>query len=193
LLTTVDSYDIEILITLALVTGGYAAASALHLSGPIAIVVAGLLLGNHGRRFAMSEKTRRHLDLFWQLIDEILNAVLFVLIGLEVIVLTYTWPVLAAGLIAIPVVLFARFFAVSLPVTILRRFRTFTPGAVRLMTWGGLRGGISVALALSLPDGLEREIILPVTYVVVVFSIFVQGTTISKLLRFLLPETSSEQ
>jgi CPA1 family monovalent cation:H+ antiporter len=193
LLRSVDSYDVEILITLALVTGGYAAANALHLSGPIAIVVAGLLIGNHGRRLAMSENTRTHIDLFWQLMDEILNAVLFVLIGLEVLLLTFTQPVIAAGLIMIPLVLFARFVAVSFPVCVLRRFRTFTPGAIRVMTWGGLRGGISVALALSLPSGEGREVILSITYTVVVFSIFVQGTTIGCLLRSILPTTQTDE
>jgi CPA1 family monovalent cation:H+ antiporter len=141
MLKSVDNYQVELLITLALVAGGYALADALHLSGPIAIVVAGLLIGNHGRLFGMSEKTRAHLDVFWELVDEILNAVLFVLIGLEVLVLTFTKQYLLASLVIIPLVLFARFVAIGIPVTLLRPFRAFSPGAVRIMTWGGLRGG----------------------------------------------------
>lgn len=183
MLKRVDNYQVEMLITLALVTGGYALAMALHLSGPIAIVVAGLLIGNHGRQLAMSEKTRHHLDIFWELIDEVLNAVLFVLIGLEVLVLTLARSYLLAGLLLIPLVLLARFIAVGLPVTALRPFRDFNPGAIRIMTWGGLRGGISVALALSLPPGPERDVILVITYVIVVFSILVQGLTIGRVVK----------
>jgi len=187
MLKQVDNYQVELLITVALVTGGYALAMALHLSGPIAIVVAGLLIGNHGRRLAMSEKTRHHLDIFWELIDEVLNAVLFVLIGLEVLVLVLTKAYLLAGLLLIPLVLLARFIAVGIPVTVLRPFRDFDPGAIRIMTWGGLRGGISVALALSLPPGPERDVILAITYAIVVFSILVQGLTIGKLVKSVLP------
>ncbi|MEE9289081.1 MAG: sodium:proton antiporter [Bacteroidota bacterium] len=183
MLKSVDNYQVEVLITLALVAGGYALANALHLSGPIAIVVAGLLIGNHGRLFGMSEETRLHLDVFWELIDEILNAVLFVLIGLEVLVLTFTQSYLLASLLIIPLVLLSRFIAIGIPVTLLRSFRTFSPGAVRIMTWGGLRGGISVALALSLPPGAQRDVILAITYAVVVFSILVQGLTIEKLVK----------
>ena len=183
LLKRVDNYQVEILITLALVTGGYALADVLHISGPISIVVAGLLIGNHGRLLAMSEKTRQNLDTFWELVDQILNAVLFVLIGLEVLVLAFTWVYLAAGLLAIPIVLLVRFVSVGLPVVILRPFRTFSPKVVRILTWGGLRGGISVALALSLPSTPPRDGILAVTYIVVVFSILVQGLTIGKLVR----------
>jgi CPA1 family monovalent cation:H+ antiporter len=182
MLKSVDKYQVEILITLALVTGGYALAEHLHLSAPIAVVVAGLLIGNHGRWFAMSETTREHLDTFWELVDEILNAVLFVMIGLEVMVLTLSAKFLLAGALVIPVVLAARLVAVGLPVAIMRPFRAFSPRAVRVLTWGGLRGGISVALALSLPAGVERDIILTVTYVVVVFSILVQGLTIGRVL-----------
>ncbi len=183
MLKQVDNYQVELLITVALVTGGYALAMALHLSGPIAIVVAGLLIGNHGRRLAMSEKTRLHLDIFWELIDEVLNAVLFVMIGLEVLVLVLTKAYLLAGLLLIPLVLLARFIAVGIPVTVLRPFREFDPGSIRIMTWGGLRGGISVALALSLPPGPERDVILAITYAIVVFSILVQGLTIGKLVK----------
>jgi CPA1 family monovalent cation:H+ antiporter len=183
MLKSVDNYQVELLITIALVAGGYALADALHLSGPIAIVVAGLLIGNHGRLFGMSEKTRAHLDVFWELVDEILNAVLFVLIGLEVLVLTFTKQYLLVSLLIIPLVLFARFVAIGIPVTLLRPFRAFSPGAVRIMTWGGLRGGISVALALSLPPGRERDVILAITYAVVVFSIVVQGLTLGRMVK----------
>lgn len=189
MLRSVDNYQVEILISLAVATGGYALADALHLSGPIAMVVAGLLIGNHGRTLAMSESTCEHLDTFWELVDEILNAVLFVLIGLEVIILTFTGAYLMAGLTMIPVVLLARLISVGTPITIIRQWQSLHPHAVRLLTWGGLRGGISVALALSIPsriDGIpvpEREVLLAVTYIVVVFSIMVQGLTIGPLIR----------
>ncbi len=183
MLQSVDNYQVEVLLTLALVAGGYGLAGALHLSGPIAIVVAGLFIGNHGRLFGMSEATRHHLDVFWELVDEVLNAVLFVLIGLEVLVLTFTRDYLLASLLFIPLVLFARFVAVGIPITLLRSFRPFSPGVVRIMTWGGLRGGISVALALSIPPGPERDVILAITYAVVIFSIVVQGLTLKKLVK----------
>jgi len=184
LLKSVNNYQVEILITLALVTGGYALAQALHLSGPIAMVIAGLVIGNQGRLFAMSESTREHLDVFWELIDEILNVVLFVLIGLEVLVLTFTQEYVTAGLLLIPLVLLGRLVSIGIPLAILQRFRTFTPGAIWVLTWGGLRGGISVALALSIPKGPERDLIVAITYMVVVFSILVQGLTVGQLIRW---------
>jgi len=183
MLHSVDNYQVEILITLALVLGGYSMAGALHLSGPIAIVVAGLMIGNHGRLLAMSETTREHLDTFWELIDEILNAVLFVLLGLEVLVLTFTEKYLLAGLLMIPLVLLARLISVSTSVTVLKPFRRFSRGAISILTWGGLRGGISVALALAIPAGPERDVIVAITYAVVVFSIVVQGLTLAPLVR----------
>lgn len=183
MLKSVDNYRVEVLLTLALVMGGYALASVIHTSGPIAIVVAGLFIGNHGRAFAMSETTRQNLDMFWELLDEILNALLFVLIGLEILVLTFTRGLFLAGLLAIPVLLLARWVSVAAPVFVMGRWRKFTPGAVAIMTWGGLRGGISVALALSLPAGREREIVLAVTYIVVIFSILVQGLTVGRVVR----------
>ena len=180
----VDNYQVEILLTLALVTGGYVSATALHISGPIAVVVAGLMIGNHGRLLAMSGVTREHLDTFWELIDEILNAILFVLIGLEVLILNFSFNILGIGMLTILIVLLGRFISVGLPVTLLRYRREFSPHAIKILTWGGLRGGISVALALSIPASPEREIILSITYCVVIFSILVQGLTIGKLIKW---------
>ncbi|MBT8037657.1 MAG: sodium:proton antiporter [Verrucomicrobiae bacterium] len=184
LLKSIDHYHVEILLTLALVLGGYRLAMMLHLSGPLAMVVAGLMIGNHAREDAMSEKTRLQVDTFWELIDEILNALLFLLIGLEIFVLDFSGPVLVAGLLLIPVTLMARFIAVSIPVTILRRWRVFTPGVSKILTWGGIRGGISVALALAIPTsmGEVRDAILLVTYVIVIFSIAVQGMTLKPMI-----------
>lgn len=183
LLKSVDNYQVEILLTLALVMGGYALAAVIHVSGPIAIVVAGVLIGNHGRRYAMSERTRHNLDTFWELIDEILNALLFLFIGLEVLLLVFTGKMLLAGLVAVPLLLLSRWTSVALPMTLLRSRTNLGRGAVRIMTWGGLRGGISVALALSLPAGRERDLVLAVTYMLVVFSILVQGPTMNRLIR----------
>ena len=188
MLKSVDDYHVEVLVTLALVAGGYALAGAIHTSGPLAMVTAGLLIGNHGRKFAMSPRTREHLDTFWELVDEVLNAVLFVLIGLEALVLTLSGRYLLAGAVAIPLVLLARAVTVGASVTVLHRFRPFARHAGRVLTWGGLRGGISVALALSLPnrtprDQAARATLLTVTYVVVAFSIIVQGLTIKALVR----------
>ena len=183
LLRTIDNYQVEVLITLALVFSSYAMAEALHISAPIAAVAAGLLIGNHGRSLAMSEKTTEHIDMFWELVDEILNGILFVLLGFELLIVTFNLPSFQAGLIAIPVVLLARFAGVSLPIGLMKFRREFSPNAIKVLTWGGLRGGISVALALSLPASPERELILMMTYVVVVFSILVQGLTIGKLVQ----------
>ena len=183
MLRTVDNYQLEIMITLALVMGGYALAHAMHLSGPIAMVVAGLLIGNHGREYAMSTATQKRLDNFWELIDEILNAVLFVIIGLEVLVLAFKVEYFMVAIAVIPLVLGVRYMSVGFPVKLLSRFRSFSPRVVEIMTWGGLRGGISIALALSLPLGTEREIILTITYLVVAFSILVQGLTISQVVK----------
>ncbi len=184
MLKQVDDYTVEVLITLAITMGGYALAEWLHISAPIAIVVAGLLIGNHGREFAMSDKTRENLDNFWVLVDEVLNAVLFVLIGMEVLVISYQQSYLWAGLFMIPLILLARLIAVWVPVSFMRRYRKFSPMSVSIMTWGGLRGGISVALALSLPPGEVRNVLLTVTYIVVAFSIIVQGLTIGPLVKF---------
>lgn len=190
LLKSIDHYRLEIVLSLALVAGGYAAADALHLSGPVAMVVAGLVIGNHGRSFAMSPTTIDHLDRFWGLLDELLNAALFVLIGIEVLVVSFTGRFLVAGAIAIGIVLLTRLVSVGLPIWLLRRWKVFEPSLIPILTWGGLRGGISIALALSLrgADSLNaagRELIVCMTYVVVVFSVLVQGLTVERLLDWL--------
>ena len=174
-LRSIDSYQVEVLITLALVAGGFALAGLLHVSGPLAVVVMGLFIGNRGRRLGMSAKTREHLDSFWELLDEVLNAVLFVLIGLELLVIDLNPAALAAGAVAIAAVTGSRLLAVGGTMRLMRR----SGGLVA--AWAGLRGGISVALALSLPAGAERELILTMTYVVVIFSITVQGLTLQPL------------
>ncbi len=183
LMRQVDDYTTEILLTLAVVTGGYAAATALHTSGPLAVVVAGLFIGNRGRLLAMSQRTREHLDTFWELVDEVVNTILFVLIGIEVLVLKFTALTIEAALVAIPLVLLARFLSVGAPIGLLRLRRDFAAYTTRLLVWGGLRGGISIALALALPAGPERDLILTMTYGVVVFSILVQGLTVGRLAR----------
>jgi CPA1 family monovalent cation:H+ antiporter len=183
MLRRVDNYQVEILLTLALAMGLYALADALHLSAPIAVVIAGLFVGNQGRAFAMTEKTREHVDTFWELVDEILNVVLFLLIGLELLVLPIEPGWLMAGVLAIPVVLGARWLSVAAIMGPLSWVKTQAKGAIPVLTWGGLRGGISVAMALSLPANDSRSLVLTLTYFVVVFSILVQGLTVGRVIR----------
>jgi CPA1 family monovalent cation:H+ antiporter len=185
LLKSVDQYQVEVLLTLALSAGGYALAESLHVSAPITIVVAGLFIGNHGRAFAMSLTTREHLDTFWELVDEILNAVLFVLIGLEFVAINVDARHLLLSASAIFIVLFARYVTVGALVSGMRVRRSFSKGVVRILTWAGLRGGISIALALSIPAVPGREVILVVTYVVVVFSVLAQGLSIGRVISMI--------
>ncbi len=187
-LKQVNDYQVEVIVTLALVTGGYVLAEKFGLSAPIAMVIAGLLIGNKGRKFAMSKETRIHLDTFWELLDSVLNAILFTLLGLEILVLNFDFQSSVIGLVAIFITLLGRLISVSIPITVLKRFRTFSPKVIRILTWGGLRGGISVALALSLPDSKERNLILIMTYTVVVFSIIVQGLSIGRLIAGPVPD-----
>ena len=177
----IDDYSLEVLLTLGLAFGGYELAVFLHVSAPIMAVCAGLLIGEVGAKHGMSEETRDYVDAFWKLIDEILNAVLFLMIGFEVFAVAFEVDFLLAGALSIGLALIGRLAAVAVPVLILRPFRTFAPGVVPIMTWGGLKGGISVALALSLPDNEWKPLILTATYVVVIFSIVVQGLTVGKL------------
>jgi CPA1 family monovalent cation:H+ antiporter len=173
---------VEVLITLAVVMGGYALASKLHFSGPLAVVVAGLIVGHDTvREKGMSEITEMYVDKFWEIIDSILNAILFVLIGLEILILTMNQNYIIAGIIGIVVALSCRFIALSIPIKIFEKKLAFVPNTNLIMTWGGLRGGISIALALSLADEMNRDLILTMTYIIVIFSIIVQGLTIDKL------------
>jgi CPA1 family monovalent cation:H+ antiporter len=180
---TVDQHSLEVLITVSLVMATYALATRLHVSGPLAVVVAGLFIGNHGKRFAMSQTTRAHIETFWSMLDELLNSLLFLAIGFEVIAVTITGQIVGAGLIAIVVVLLARFVSVAVPITLLGLRQEFTKGAIPVLTWGGLRGGISVALALSLPASPVKPFLLATTYFVVIFSIVVQGLTVERVVR----------
>ena len=181
MLRSIDNYQVEVLLTLAGVLGGYALAGRLHVSGPLAMVVAGLIVGNQGRAYAMSDATRHHVDLFWELLDEIFNAVLFVLLGLEIVMVAFNGQILLASIGVIAIALLARLMAVGLPVALMRNAFKLPAGAWKVLTWGGLRGGISVALVLSLPHGPQRELLLALTYAVVVFSILGQGLTIKEL------------
>lgn len=183
MLRSIDHYSVEVLITLAGVLGGYLLATKLHVSGPLAMVVSGLLIGNHGRETAMSDNTRHHIDLFWELIDEILNAVLFVLLGLEIVLLSLSWKLFGLSLLIITITIVARWLTVGLPVAIAGRKMDLPTGSWKVLTWGGLRGGISVALALSVPVGTSRDIILALTYGVVIFSMLGQGLTIGRVIE----------
>lgn len=189
LLKSIDDYEIEVMITLACVMGGYALAHQLHLSAPLAIVVAGLIVGNDTvRDAAMSSTTEEFVDHFWELVDILLNALLFVLIGLELLVIQFEMDYIIAGLISIVLVLSARFLSLLIPVKLFSKKLDFLPHTSTIMTWGGLRGGISIALALSLPEEMNRELFLTVTYVVVVFSIVVQGLSLGNITKRLLGE-----
>ncbi|MEK6202935.1 MAG: sodium:proton antiporter [Psychrobacter sp.] len=183
LLKSIDSYQEEVLLTLAGVIGGYALASHWHLSGPLAMVMMGLMVGNRGRELAMSDKTRHYIDLFWELIDEILNAILFVLIGLEVVIIACSGNLFIAGGLTIIIALLARLIVVGMTTKTFSRQLSLPAGAWKVLTWGGLRGGISVALVLQLPMGTERDILLALTYAVVIFSILVQGLSVGKVAK----------
>jgi CPA1 family monovalent cation:H+ antiporter len=182
LLLSIDDYKVEVMLTLALVAGGYSLAESIGMSAPITMVVAGLVIGNHSRIFGITQKTRKHLDQFWELLDEILNALLFLFIGLEMMVIT-TIPHLAIGLLAFVATLIGRLISVAIPVLALRLHYHIERGTIRLLTWGGLRGGISIAMALALPPGPEKELIIAMTYITVIFSILLQGTTFRQVAR----------
>jgi CPA1 family monovalent cation:H+ antiporter len=184
LIKSIDDYDIEVIITLAAVMGGTVIAHKLHLSAPLAMVTAGLIVGNDTvRANSMSKITERYVDKFWELLDILLNAVLFVLIGMEMLVLVFEGKYILAGLIAIPIVLACRYISLFLPINLFDKKLDFVPKTNLIMTWGGLRGGISIALALGLTADMHRDLFLVITYIVVVFSIIFQGLTVGKLVN----------
>ena len=186
LLRSIDDYHVEVLLTIAAVMGGYTLAERLHVSGLLAIVVVGLVIGNQGRARAMSEDTRQRIDVFWELIDAILNAILFVLMGFEIILIKFPSAMIVPAIAILFLTLGARLITVAFPIALFRHSFGLPAGAWRILTWGGLRGGISVALALSLPHGAERNAVVSLTYVIVLFSILVQGLTIGALVKRML-------
>lgn len=183
LMRSIDNYKVEVLITLAVVMGGYSLANFLHISGPLAMVAAGIIIGNHGKEFAMSDTTIEYIDKFWELVDETLNAILFVLIGFELLVIHFIPTYILIGLITILVVLLTRYISVFLPAQIIKLKEQVTHRTIIIMTWGGLRGGISIALALSLKPEMQKDLWVTLTYFVVAFSILVQGLTVGKLAK----------
>jgi len=184
LLKSIDDYDIEVIITIAAVMGGTLVAQQLHVSAPLAMVTAGLIVGNDTmRQSSMSEITEQYVDKFWELIDILLNTILFVMIGMEILMLTFDMKYILAGFISIPILLFARYLSLLLPIKMYAKKLDFVPKTNLIMTWGGLRGGISIALALSLTQTMHRDLFLVITYIIVVFSIIVQGLTVGKLIK----------
>jgi len=184
---SINNYKVEVLITLAIVMGGYTLAHYIHVSGPLAMVIAGLITGNHGKKLGMSQMTAEYVDKFWELADDILNTVLFVLIGMEVLIIKTSSTMIIIGLLLIIIVLITRFISVWLPSVVIRLREIIPFRALIILTWGGLRGGISIALALSVPANLNRDILVTVTYIIVCFAILVQGLTINKVARMKLP------
>lgn len=184
LMKSINDYDIEVIITIAAVMGGTMLAQKLHLSAPLAMVTAGLIVGNDTvRQSSMSEVTELYVDKFWELIDILLNTILFVMIGMEMLVLTFNSSYIVAGFIVIPLLLLSRYISLLLPIKLYAKKLDFVPRTNLIMTWGGLRGGISIALALSLTQVMQRELFLVITYIVVVFSIVIQGLTVGKLIK----------
>ena len=184
LLKSIDDYDIEVIITVAAVMGGTVLAQKMHVSAPLAMVTAGLMVGNDTvRESAMSKITEQYVDKFWELVDVLLNTILFVMIGMEILVLTFDGKFILAGVLAIPMLLFARYLSLMLPIKFFAKKLDFVPNTNLIMTWGGLRGGISIALALSLTQEMHRDLFLVITYIIVVFSIIGQGLTVGKLIK----------
>lgn len=183
LLKSIDHYETEVMITIAMVMGGYYLANKLHVSGPLAMVVAGLFTESRIRHYAMSRTTNLYVDKFWELIDVLMNAILFVLIGLRLMVLDYKNIYLLTGLLVIPIVLLARYISIKLPLLLSNKWIRLDRKAQLLMTWGGLRGGLAIAMALSISNAEHKDMIVFITYIVVIFSILVQGLTVGKFAK----------
>ena len=182
-LRSIDNYKVEVLVTLAIVMGGYMLADMIHVSGPLAMVVAGIITGNKSRHESMSDKTRNYIDNFWEMIDEIMNAILFLLIGFEMLMIPFNMTVFFLGCVTIIIALLARFISIALPIYVLKYKVPFEKNAIPILTWGGLRGGLSVAMALSIPKEMYGETFVSITYIIVLFSIIIQGLTIGKLAK----------
>lgn len=181
LMESIDNYQVETLITIAVVMGGYSLSHYLHISGSLAMVAAGLVIGNRGKKLGMSDITREYIDKFWELLDEILNAILFVLIGLELVIIGIDYGILIPGSILIFLIILIRFISIWIPSQLISLREKVPMQTIYMLTWGGLRGGISIALALSIPKELDSHIWVPLTYLVVCFSILVQGLTIGRV------------
>ena len=192
LMKRINHYQTEVMITLAIVMGGYSIAQIFHFSGPLAMVASGLFIGNSEDRGSMSDLTADYVHKFWEMIDEILNAVLFVLIGLELLLVPFNYTYVILGLLATAISLASRYTALALPTYTLKLYKTFAPNTLGIMTWGGLRGGISIALALSLDPGMEKELIVAITYAVVLFSLIVQGLTLERMVKRLTAKPNVE-
>ena len=177
----IDDYKVSVLITLSVVMGGYLIAHAIHISGPLTMVAAGLVIGNYGKRTSMSATTKDYLNKFWELVDDILNAILFLFIGFELLIIKSIPSNWHIGLICIVIVLIARFVSIYIPVLLVPFRNKFSSGTIKILVWGGLRGGVSIALALSIAEGPQKKVLLAATYFVVVFSIIVQGLSIGKV------------
>ncbi|ROI07847.1 sodium:proton antiporter [Chryseobacterium sp. H3056] len=192
ILKTIDDYSVEVMVTLAMVMGGYWLASALHISGPLSMVVAGIFIGNRGREIGMSSVTEEYIDKFWEMLDEILNAVLFLLIGLELLVIKFENIYILIGIMAIFVVLLARLISVGIPFFLLKKRVKFEQNSFPILVWGGIRGGISVALALALPRHNSGDMFVAITYIIVLFSIIFQGLTIGGLAKKLTAKSAKK-
>lgn len=187
LMKSIDDYSVEVMITLAVAMGGYVLAQSIHFSGPLTVVVAGLFLGHDRvREGSMSERTELYIDKFWETSDALLNGILFVLIGLEILILPFNSTFILIGLVSIVLVLVSRYISVYLPVRFYEKKLEFVKNTDWMMTWGGLRGGISIALALTLTDTMSRDLFLTLTYVIVIFSIIVQGLTVGRVAQKLI-------
>ncbi len=179
----IDDYKVSVLITLSVVMGGYLIAHSIHISGPLTMVAAGIVIGNYGKRTAMSSITKDYLNKFWELIDEILNAILFLFIGFELLIIHNITDYWLIGMCCILIVLFSRFLSIYIPVVLIPFKNKFSSGTIKVLVWGGLRGGVSIALVLSMDEGPYKPLLVGITYFVVVFSIIVQGLTVGKLAK----------